>query len=104
MPPAILRIARLPGPTGISAHRLVGALRRPGRLPHSVQNRNVNLILDRRLPAPAGWPEFVRTDMGGPGAHNEPEETVPSLADVIDRLSLEDTGGFYNWDGQTIPW
>lgn len=49
-------------------------------------------------------PGFVRTDMGGPGAHNEPEETVPSLAEVIDRLAIADTGGFYNWDGQTIPW
>lgn len=49
-------------------------------------------------------PGFVRTEMGGPGAHNEPEETVPSLAAVIDRLSIEDTAGFYNWDGQVIPW
>ena len=61
-------------------------------------------LKDARVIVAAVHPGFVRTDMGGPGAHNEPEETVPSLADVIDRLSLEDTGGFYNWDGQTIPW
>ena len=49
-------------------------------------------------------PGFIRTDMGGPGGHHEPEETVPSLAEVIDRLSIEDTAGFYNWDGRTVPW
>lgn len=49
-------------------------------------------------------PGFVRTDMGGPGAHMAPEETVPVLLGVIDSLTLEQSGGFYNWDGKTVPW
>ncbi len=61
-------------------------------------------LKDSGIVVAAVHPGFVRTDMGGPGAHNEPEETVPSLAEVIDRLSIEDTGGFYNWDGRPIPW
>ncbi|XGB42821.1 MAG: SDR family NAD(P)-dependent oxidoreductase [Nodosilinea sp. LVE1205-7] len=30
--------------------------------------------------------------------------TVAQLMAVIERLNPEDSGGFFNWDGQTLPW
>lgn len=49
-------------------------------------------------------PGWVRTDMGGQGADISVEESAAGLVQVIDDLSLETTGSFKAWDGQTIPW
>ena len=49
-------------------------------------------------------PGWVRTDMGGAGASIEPEESAAGLIDLLDRLTLETTGRFMNWDGTGRPW
>ena len=49
-------------------------------------------------------PGFLQTDMGGPEAPMRVEETIPSLVQQIERLSMEDSGRFVNWDGGEIPW
>jgi NAD(P)-dependent dehydrogenase (short-subunit alcohol dehydrogenase family) len=49
-------------------------------------------------------PGFIRTDMGGPSAPLAPEETLPRLLETIEGLTMEATGGFFNWDGKTVPW
>lgn len=49
-------------------------------------------------------PGWVKTDMGGPGAANTPEESAAGIADVIDRLSLTNTGGFWKWNGSRHEW
>jgi NAD(P)-dependent dehydrogenase (short-subunit alcohol dehydrogenase family) len=49
-------------------------------------------------------PGFVQTEMGGPGAPLTPTDTVPSLVQVMDQLTLADTGQFFNWDGKIVPW
>jgi NAD(P)-dependent dehydrogenase (short-subunit alcohol dehydrogenase family) len=49
-------------------------------------------------------PGWVRTDMGGQGADISVEESAAALVQVIDELSLETTGSFKAWDGQTVPW
>lgn len=49
-------------------------------------------------------PGWVRTDMGGQGADISVEESAAGVVKVIDDLSLETTGSFKAWDGQTIPW
>lgn len=49
-------------------------------------------------------PGWVRTDMGGQGADISVEESAAGLVGVIDELSLETTGSFKAWDGQTLPW
>ncbi|NJC39899.1 NAD(P)-dependent dehydrogenase (short-subunit alcohol dehydrogenase family) [Brevundimonas alba] len=33
-----------------------------------------------------------------------PEQSAGALVDVMDRLQPEDSGGFFAWDGQPIPW
>jgi len=32
------------------------------------------------------------------------ERTCGYLLDVVDGLSIEDSGGFFAWDGQRIEW
>ena len=49
-------------------------------------------------------PGWVQTDMGGPQAPLSPEESVSGLRQVIEGLAPAQTGHFYNYDGQEIPW
>ncbi|MGB0748742.1 MAG: SDR family oxidoreductase [Magnetospiraceae bacterium] len=49
-------------------------------------------------------PGWVRTDMGGPRGLIDAEQSVAGMRGVIDGLTTETGGRFYNYDGQEIPW
>ena len=49
-------------------------------------------------------PGWVKTDMGGPGALITTEQSVTGMRRVIDNLTLQDSGKFYAFDGQIVPW
>lgn len=49
-------------------------------------------------------PGWVRTDMGGPKAQLSPEESAKGCIEVTDSLNIENTGGFWKWDGNTHDW
>jgi len=49
-------------------------------------------------------PGWVKTDMGGAGADIDVATSAAGLKTVIDGLTLNDTGKFYNYDGGEIPW
>lgn len=49
-------------------------------------------------------PGWVRTDMGGPGAALVPEESVAGMRRVIAGLGPASSGGFFDWQGRSIPW
>ncbi len=49
-------------------------------------------------------PGWVKTDMGGPGASITPSESAAGIAHVIDQLSLQNTGGFWKWNGGRHEW
>ncbi len=49
-------------------------------------------------------PGWVKTDMGGPNAMVSPEQSVSGIRKVIGGLSAEDSGIFFGYDGQVIPW
>lgn len=49
-------------------------------------------------------PGWVKTDMGGPGALITAEQSVTGMRRVIDNLILADSGKFYAFDGQIVPW
>ncbi|MDO8335588.1 MAG: short-chain dehydrogenase, partial [Candidatus Saccharibacteria bacterium] len=48
-----------------------------------------------------GW---VKTDMGGPNALISTEQSVSGMRQVISNLSMADSGKFFNYGGQEIPW
>jgi NAD(P)-dependent dehydrogenase (short-subunit alcohol dehydrogenase family) len=66
-----------------------------------------NLSIDLR---PAGinavvfHPGWVKTDMGGPNAMISPEQSVSGMRQLISRLTLADSGKFFGYDGQIVPW
>jgi NAD(P)-dependent dehydrogenase (short-subunit alcohol dehydrogenase family) len=49
-------------------------------------------------------PGWVKTDMGGANARITPETSISAMRKVIERLTLKDSGRFFNWDGKEYPW
>lgn len=49
-------------------------------------------------------PGWVQTDMGGPQAAITPHESATGIIKVIDKLNLETSGGFWNWNGTAHNW
>ena len=67
--------------------------------------RNLSLELkDRGIACIAVHPGWVKTDMGGPQAPLEAEQSISALRAAIDRWTLQDTGRFLSWEGEELPW
>jgi NAD(P)-dependent dehydrogenase (short-subunit alcohol dehydrogenase family) len=72
--------------------------------------QNMATVLLARALAPRGikvvalCPGWVHTDMGGDKAPVAPAESVAGLLRVIDGLSLDDSGRFFNWQGEAMAW
>lgn len=49
-------------------------------------------------------PGWVKTRMGGEGAILEPEFSIGGMLKALHGLKEEDTGKFYQHDGQEVPW
>lgn len=49
-------------------------------------------------------PGWVLTDMGGPNALIDTTTSVSGMMQVIDGLSSDSSGSFFNYDGSIIPW
>ena len=49
-------------------------------------------------------PGWVKTDMGGPRALVPPKASVAGMRTKIAALTPADSGKFFNYDGQPIPW
>lgn len=49
-------------------------------------------------------PGYVATDMTDHQGPTSPEESVRGLIGVMHNLNLENSGGFWNFRGQTLPW
>ncbi len=49
-------------------------------------------------------PGWVQTDMGGPDARLTPEQSVSAMRTVIGSLAPDDSGKFFNQNGDEMPW
>ena len=49
-------------------------------------------------------PGWVKTDMGGEQAPVPVEQSIKSLRKVISKITITDSGKFYQYDGQEVPW
>jgi NAD(P)-dependent dehydrogenase (short-subunit alcohol dehydrogenase family) len=49
-------------------------------------------------------PGWVKTDMGGAGAALEPEDSVAGILKVLDGLTENDSGKYYTYTGEELPW
>jgi NAD(P)-dependent dehydrogenase (short-subunit alcohol dehydrogenase family) len=53
------------------------------------------------VPMHPGW---VKTDMAGDVADIEPSESAEGVREVIDNMTIVDTGTFLKWTGDVHPW
>jgi NAD(P)-dependent dehydrogenase (short-subunit alcohol dehydrogenase family) len=49
-------------------------------------------------------PGWVRTDMGGPNGDIDATQSVTGMRQVIDGLTPESSGRFFNWSGEDLAW
>jgi hypothetical protein len=49
-------------------------------------------------------PGWVQTDMNNGSGAITTDTSVNGLVSVIGKLTLQDTGKFYNYAGKTYPW
>lgn len=49
-------------------------------------------------------PGWVQTDMGGPNATYTIEKSIINVMKVIEGLTTDDNGKFYDLNGKTLPW
>jgi NAD(P)-dependent dehydrogenase (short-subunit alcohol dehydrogenase family) len=67
----------------------------------------VSLALDlkeRGITAIVIHPGWVKTDMGGPEAPTTPEQSIAGMRKVIAKVGPADTGKFYDFEGDVLPW
>jgi NAD(P)-dependent dehydrogenase (short-subunit alcohol dehydrogenase family) len=49
-------------------------------------------------------PGWVQTDMGGASAPVTIEQSIAGLRQVVAKVNLAETGRFYNYTGEELPW
>lgn len=49
-------------------------------------------------------PGWVQTDMGGGSAPLAKEQSVAGMLKVVDGLAQDDSGGFFDYTGESLPW
>lgn len=66
---------------------------------------NKSLSLDHPwLPMVVIHPGWVRTDMGGEGAPVAPEDSAAGIWRIVEGLTREDSGAFFDYQGNALPW
>jgi NAD(P)-dependent dehydrogenase (short-subunit alcohol dehydrogenase family) len=61
-------------------------------------------LRDEGVIAVAIHPGYLRTAMSGPGADLDPGEAAVQIVDLVDALTMEQSGAFLQWDGSVHPW
>ena len=49
-------------------------------------------------------PGWVETEMGGPNALISTTKSVEGILKIASDFTEKDTGMFYAWDGENLPW
>jgi NAD(P)-dependent dehydrogenase (short-subunit alcohol dehydrogenase family) len=109
-------LRRSPRPRIVNVSSQVGSMvvgARVGRdVGYSASKAALNMITvklasrlrDDGVIAVALHPGYLRTAMGGPHADLDPAVAASQIADLVDGLTLEDSGSFLRWDGSEHPW
>lgn len=61
-------------------------------------------LAPKKITCIAVHPGWVKTDMGGPSALITPYQSVVQLLAIMQNVSLDDSGKFFDIDGSEIPW
>ena len=49
-------------------------------------------------------PGWMRTEMGGDSATQDPADSALVIIRLAEQLPAEENGSFVNWQGQPVPW
>ena len=49
-------------------------------------------------------PGWMRTEMGGDHATQEPADSARGIIRLAEQLHAEENGSFVTWQGQPVPW
>ena len=63
-----------------------------------------NELRDRGISVMLVHPGWVETDMGGPDAPIQAEESVAGIMARIEEQTMDMTGRFVDYTGQVLPW
>lgn len=85
---------------------------RGGSYPYRTSKAAVNMVAKSLAIdlAPRGittillHPGWVQTRMGGPGALISTQQSVTGMRAVLNQITPDDSGKFFAYDGQLIPW
>ena len=61
-------------------------------------------LANRELVCAVLHPGWVQTRMGGANAPVTPQESIAGMRRVIDGLGPQDSGEFFDYQGQRVPW
>lgn len=61
-------------------------------------------LRDRGIICVAFCPGHVRTDLGGADAAVSVDESVSGMRKLISELTMDDTGTYTRYNGETVPW
>jgi NAD(P)-dependent dehydrogenase (short-subunit alcohol dehydrogenase family) len=105
-------LRRSPRPRALALSSIMGCLHRDSVGHYAYRSSKAALnkvlkLLSRDLPdvvvCPV-HPGWVRTEMGGPDAELSVEASAAGLLALADRLTLEHTGRFWQWNGTELAW
>lgn len=65
-------------------------------LAHALRTRGIIVL--------ALHPGWVQTEMGGSGATVDIDASARGLLQIVDAATLEDSGHFTDWRGESLPW
>lgn len=71
---------------------------------NSATKNMANSLRSKNIIAISMDPGWVKTDMGGVHADITPYQSVSGMRSVLEKLSLNDSGKFFRYDGSFLPW
>lgn len=82
--------------------------RKSDRIAYRASKAAVNKVMQglatdlepEKIPVVLVDPGWVRTDMGGDEADNDPNDVAIGILSLANRLTIQDTGKFFTWQGQ----
>ncbi|QDG77899.1 SDR family oxidoreductase [Labrenzia sp. PHM005] len=85
--------------------------RKSDRIAYRASKAAVNKVMqglateleDKNVPVILIDPGWVRTDMGGDGADNDPADVAKGVIALSENLTVKDTGKFFKWTGEERP-
>ena len=61
-------------------------------------------LKDKNVCVASIHPGHVKTDMGGPDGEITPQQSAAGIKSVIEKMSLDNSGYFFKWNGERHPW